>query len=162
MARPRDSARLKIIKNSHHGARDDLESAQDATVDVLPITPEPPEWLHPYAKLEWDRVATELHRKTWLGTVDVTLLARYCQAYARWRVAEADIDERGDILVFENDEKGQRWEKQNPSVAIAQKWADQMEKCATKFGISPDARRGWVEPKRQQTARERMLAKKDA
>ena len=93
-------------------------------------------------------------KKTWLGAIDETLFSRYCQAYARWREAEADITERGNIVIIEDEEKGQRWEKENPSVKIAMRWSGEMEKCAKGFGITPGARKGWTEPKKQQTGLE--------
>jgi P27 family predicted phage terminase small subunit len=158
--KPRDSQRLKILKNVHR-SKDQLQAVTDATVDVLPTPPDPPEWLHPYARAEWAHTAPELHRKGWLGVVDETIFARYCQAYARWREAEEDINERGLVIIAQNKEKGQRWERANHSIADARRWGAEMEKCAARFGITADARRGWTVPKEKLTARERMLAKKN-
>lgn len=146
--RPRDSHRLRIVKDPRSN-KDALDAVED--VIVKPLVGEPPAWLHELARDEWNRVALDLVKKDWLGAIDETLFARYCQAYARWREAEADIDERGNIIEFTDEEKGQHWEKENPSVKIAQKWASEMEKAAARFGITPGARKGWTQPKEQKS-----------
>lgn len=148
---PRDSHKLRLLKNPHRN-QDQLEAVEDAV--VAPIVGDPPDWLEPLAKEEWNRVALELSKKTWLGAIDETLFASYCQAYARWREAEADLTERGNVVVHEDKKKGQYWESANPSVGIAMKWAAAMEKCAKGFGITPGARKGWTEPKAQKTSLE--------
>lgn len=142
--KPRDSHRLRLLKNPHT-SKDELEAVADAV--VAPIVGEPPEWIEPLAREEWRRVSLELVKKSWLGAIDETLFARYCQAYARWREAEADLSTRGQRLTFIDEERGQRWERENPSVKIAQRWAADMEKAAKGFGITPGARKGWTQPK---------------
>lgn len=148
---PRDSHKLRLLKNPHR-SKDELEAAQDAV--VAPIVGDPPEWLDPLAKEEWGRVSLELVKKTWLGAIDETLFARYCQAYARWRGAEADITKRGSIVDHTDERNGMTWQKENPSVKIAMRWSSEMEKCARGFGITPSARRGWTEPRAQKTSLE--------
>lgn len=118
---------------------------------MVPITADPPDWLHPYAKEEWARVCTELSRKSWLGSVDETIFASYCQSYARWRQCEDDVDTNGLVLVHEDEEKGQKWTRENPAAKLAIRYRADMEKCAARFGITPGARKGWTQPKEAKT-----------
>lgn len=50
-----------------------------------------PAWLQGDARAEWERMAPELGRLGLLTVVDVPALAGYCQAYQRWREAEAAV-----------------------------------------------------------------------
>jgi P27 family predicted phage terminase small subunit len=50
-----------------------------------------PSWLEGDAAKEWNRVAPELGRLGLLTVVDVPAFAGYCQAYRRWREAEAAV-----------------------------------------------------------------------
>jgi len=49
--------------------------------------PEAPAFLVDYARDEWCRVVGELHRLKLLTILDISSLAAYCTAYARWRRA---------------------------------------------------------------------------
>ncbi len=59
---------------------------------------EPPTWLHGDALEEWDRLAPTLHRLGLLTEIDGRALASYCQTWARWREAEAKIEEFGMVI----------------------------------------------------------------
>ena len=58
---------------------------------ILPKCPEPPEWLHEYAKAEWWRVAPQLHVLGLLSLVDIACLSAYCASYAIWREASEQL-----------------------------------------------------------------------
>ena len=48
-----------------------------------------PKWLEPEAKKEWRRLSKQLEQIGVLTEVDQAAFASYCQAYARWKEAEA-------------------------------------------------------------------------
>lgn len=50
-----------------------------------------PTWLLPEAKKEWKRLAPSLEAMGVLTMADLTAFEGYCQAYARWKEAEAFI-----------------------------------------------------------------------
>lgn len=86
-----------------------------------------PEWLTGLAKAEWDRLVVD-------GVVaitghNLTIMAGYCQSYARWRQAEEAIEaggsesDRGDV---------------SPHVAISNRYFDRMVKAALQLGINTD------------------------
>jgi phage terminase small subunit len=63
---------------------------------IPPTVPEPPRYVTGYASAEWHAVATELHRLGLLTKIDVSMLAAYCMAYARWRTAEEALARMAD------------------------------------------------------------------
>lgn len=97
--------------------------------------PTRPEWLLPEAKREWNRVVPQLERLGLLAKVDRALLAAYCQCWARYVRAEADITANG--TTFETD-KG--YEGPRPAVGIAAKMIQQMTVLSAKFGLTPSDR----------------------
>ena len=68
-----------------------------------------------------------------LTELDGTVLAAYCQSFARWKQAEGDIDENG--LTFDNKVTGVR--HRNPSVEIAQREKQVVRQFSALFGLSP-------------------------
>jgi P27 family predicted phage terminase small subunit len=110
-----------------------------------PTVPEPPEWLSEAAQTEWRRVSGELFRLGLLTVLDISMLAAYCEAYARWKTAtqllrtdaEADPETRG-LVVRGSD--GRRMP--NPVIRIVKGAADSMQRLGSEFGLSPASRRG--------------------
>lgn len=106
-------------------------------------TPEPPAYLKGYAVDEWRAVARELHRCGVLTVIDTAVLAAYCQAYGRWRLAEEALQRMTDgdklmngfIIRRRNGEAGS-----NPLVRAAQRAATEMLRFASEFGMTPVAR----------------------
>lgn len=107
--------------------------------------PDMPPGLSPAAKEEWHRIIPILHKMGVLSTGYGAALAGYCQAYARWFEAEADIQENGPIIEEpiirrrrnEDDEVVGCKRKKNPAVAIAHESLKIMRACLSDFGLSP-------------------------
>ncbi len=74
-----------------------------------------PTWLLPEAKKEWKRLAASLEVMGVLTMADLTAFAGYCQAYARWKEAEAFITQHGSIFKTPSG-----YVQQVPQVSIAQ------------------------------------------
>ena len=108
-----------------------------------PAIPSPPEFLSEEAKLEWTRVSDQLFRLGLLSHLDRTSLAAYCQAYGRWKQAEAAIAElakrdqlsHGLMIKTSNGNL-----VQNPLVGTANKAMSEMMRYAIEFGMTPRAR----------------------
>ncbi len=108
-----------------------------------PATPSPPEFLSDEAKQEWSRVSDQLFRLGLLSQLDRTSLAAYCQAYGRWKQAEAAIAElakrdqlsHGLMIKTSNGNL-----IQNPLVGTANKAMSEMMRYAVEFGMTPSAR----------------------
>ena len=102
---------------------------------VLPKCPEPPAWLHDYAKQEWWRVAPELHVLSLLSSVDVACLSAYCMSFAMWREAAEQL---ADESLLSETRAGQPC--RNPLVKVARDAAADMMRYAAEFGLTPVAR----------------------
>jgi P27 family predicted phage terminase small subunit len=95
----------------------------------------PPAWLTGAAATEWRRIAPELSRLGLLTTIDRDALAAYCQTFARWREAEAEIKKRGMVL------KGRDGGPvKSPFITIADRALAQLLRYQEQFGMTPSAR----------------------
>ena len=108
-----------------------------------PDMPEPPVYLNEYARLEWDRLANTLYSIGTLTEVDQTMFAAYCQAYARWRRAEEDLERMAQIDqsthgVVLRTKEGNLF--QNPLVGTVNTLRRDMQRLAAEFGLTPSAR----------------------
>lgn len=114
--------------------------ANEREPQPTPGAPDPPEWLSPAARKEWDRVAPELERMGLLTRVDVAALAGYCTAYAHWQEAEAFIQEHGLTLSIRDDKGVLKAVQPVPEVNISIKMLDKVRQFAGEFGFTPSAR----------------------
>jgi P27 family predicted phage terminase small subunit len=107
--------------------------------------PDMPQGLSPAAEHEWHRIVPILKKMRVLTVAYGASLAGYCQAYARWLEAEADIAEHGPIIEEpiirrhrgEDDEIAGYKRKKNPAVAIANESLKMMRTFLSDFGLSP-------------------------
>lgn len=111
--------------------------------EPTPGIPDPPKHLHEYAVEEWDRVSPYLYNVGCLTFIDRAALAGYCQAYARWRVAEERFAEvakldpaSGGILA--RTKAGNVI--QNPLLSTANAALRDMLRFAAEFGMTPSSR----------------------
>lgn len=105
--------------------------------------PDCPAWLNAYAREEWDRLAEDLYGMGVLTSVDQTMLAAYCMAYARWRLAEEDLQVMADADPITHGALLKTKEGnaiQNPLVGIANVARRDMARLAAEFGLSPSSR----------------------
>jgi P27 family predicted phage terminase small subunit len=58
----------------------------------------PPSYLSALAKEEWHRIASDLDT----CSLDCALLAAYCEAVSRWRIAQEDIAKNGIFTTTAN------------------------------------------------------------
>lgn len=64
--------------------------------DAITDVPSCPAWLAPAAKAVWNSTVKQLGGLGVLAKVDQNMLARYCDGFARWRQAQAKLDEATD------------------------------------------------------------------
>jgi P27 family predicted phage terminase small subunit len=94
-----------------------------------------PAELNPVARIEWERVVTELAPHKLLKPLDVAMVALYCNAYAGWLEATAAIKEYGAVIKTPNG-----YPVQSPYVTIANQHATVMLRCSDELGLSPASR----------------------
>lgn len=105
--------------------------------DVRPVESlTAPTFLKGRARAEWRRVAVALRDKRLLTEADRSILALYCQAFARWVRAEEMIGKTGGPVV--STDKGNL--VQNPWIAISRRSSEMMLKTAAEFGMTPSSR----------------------
>jgi P27 family predicted phage terminase small subunit len=129
---------LKLVRGNPGKRR--LNKAEPAPERVMPS---PPPELSADARLEWDRVAGELHRIGVLSGIDRAALAAYCQAYGRWVVAEraiAKMAERDPLTEGLMIKTTNGNAVQNPLVGTANKAMADVVHYAAEFGMTPSAR----------------------
>ena len=124
---PKPTALRAIGPRSHHKQnRTEPKPAGGTTA---------PSWLSKAAAAEWARVYGEMARIGLVTKLDRVALAAYCTAYARLKAAEADIEERGPIIL-----QGTVNEKANPSVNIADQAMQRIRQLCQEFGLTPSSR----------------------
>lgn len=134
---------LRLLSGSHLERLNEHEPLPPAGA------PTKPAYLEGLASEEWDRLADDLYGMGVLTVADTESLAAYCVAYARWRKAEADLDDaiakaranrkdktRGAALM----ETTNGNLVQNPLIGIANTARRDMMRLATEFGLSPSSR----------------------
>ena len=93
--------------------------------------PRAPKWLNARARAEWARVARGLWELGLLTDLDVTMLAVYCQLYARAVEAEEIFSREGMMR-----EDGTA----HPCIRIARQSWSLCRQYATDFGATPSSR----------------------
>ena len=98
--------------------------------------PSCPRWLKGEARKEWNRVVPELDRLGLLTVVDRAALVTYCQAWARWVDAEANIEQYGSVLKAKKSEYFQV----SPYITISKQSALLVKAFCQEFGLTPASR----------------------
>lgn len=117
------------------------------------VRPDMPNGLSPAAQMEWERIVPELEYMGVLGFVDSSALAGYCQSFARWLQAEAEVELKG--LTIKGSHGGI---VANPAITIAREALRDMKVFIVEFGMTPASRtRIKVGPRRELDPMEEFL-----
>ena len=101
-----------------------------------PGRPSCPRWLHPEAKREWRRVVPELERLGLLTVVDRAALSTYCQAWARYVEAEAELTKYGGVLGSQKSS----YIQVSPYSTISRQNTQIVRAFCAEFGLTPSSR----------------------
>jgi P27 family predicted phage terminase small subunit len=129
---------LKLVKGTGRKATINRNEAVPP-----PGRPDVPDHLDDIAKVEWGRVCDDLYNSGLLSKVDRMILAAYCQAYARWVLAERTLkemakrDELTSGLMIKTISGNAI---QNPIVGVANKAMADAARYATDLGMTPSSR----------------------
>lgn len=126
---PEPTALKRLKGNPGKRALNDSEPRPAATL------PRCPSHLQGEARAEWKRVAKALHQSGLLTQVDRAALAIYCQAWARWIKAEAQVARHGEVV-----KSAAGNVMQNPYLSIANRAMKQVQSMARELGMTPSAR----------------------
>jgi phage terminase small subunit len=81
--RPRKPHNVKVLEGTFRKDRENTSAPRPN-----PGIPEAPEWMLPEAQREWGRVIAEMENLGIITKLDRSMLAAYCQMWARWVEAE--------------------------------------------------------------------------
>lgn len=78
-----------VLLHKLHGTdRKDRMEKRVGELSLDSALPEPPEWLIPEARAEWERLVADSKYRACLATVDRAMMASYCQLWARFVESE--------------------------------------------------------------------------
>lgn len=133
--RPRTPTNLRLVTGDKHTERINPNEPEYETE-----IPEPPPELSLEARIEWNRITPILETMGLVCGANLATLAQYCQCYARWLKAEAEIQKNGEIcigVVFNKSGHTMAVQRKNPWVDIALKNIQECRKLANEFGMTP-------------------------
>ena len=101
-----------------------------------PISESPaPDFLSASAANYWPKISKQLADCGILTEIDETALALYCEAFARWKDANAMVIKHGTVIKAPSG-----FPVQSPYLAIGNKAFEQMTKLLSEFGMTPSSR----------------------
>jgi P27 family predicted phage terminase small subunit len=95
-----------------------------------------PQHLDEIARQEWDFITAQLDQMGLLSAADKTALELYCQAYARYRRAEAVVAKYGEVIVAPET----KYPMVSPYVSVMNRNLDTCRRMLVEFGLTPAAR----------------------
>jgi P27 family predicted phage terminase small subunit len=122
---------LRNLKGSAGG------SPRGASPTTPPGRPERPDYLDDQAAAEWDRLVPKLEAIGVMAESYGPALALYCEAYSRWRQAEALVSKHGMIVPT-----ARGGHQVHPAMRISRDASATMLRFLCEFGLTPASRRG--------------------
>ena len=122
---------LRILRGMPESPR------RDASSPASPGRPERPDYLDDLAAAEWDRLIPQLEDLGVLAVAYGPALALYCEAYSRWRKAEALVRKHGMIVPT-----SRGGHQSHPALRISRDASASMLRFLCEFGLTPSSRRG--------------------
>ncbi len=123
-------AKLKLLEGSGPG-----KDSGGREVNLGPafrrVPPEPPFWLEGDALSMWNIVVPELTRLDLLKAEDVAVLTTYCEAWADFVQATADIKAQGYYI------EARQGRLKNPAVGIKHAAMKELRSIASHYGLTP-------------------------
>lgn len=124
------------VKNLRGTTRPDRGSTNEPKVNALEEVPDAPDWLNAWAKDEWAIVIAWLMTIKMIGTIDLSIVAAYCQQMGIFRESEDMLKVPGSRVI--TTDKG--YEMPSAWVTIGNKALMQALKIATEYGLTPSSR----------------------
>lgn len=123
------------VKRLQGTYRPDRANPREPSIQALETLPRCPAHLIGEARRTWGTMGRQLINMGILSHADLPALEAYCTIYARWKDAQAKLDEFGVVM------KGpDGWFKQSPYLAIVDNCLKHMRSFMGEFGITPSSR----------------------
>ena len=137
MARPKIPTEIKKLKGTYQPCRDVVNEMNPERIIDLPY---PPEYLNDNAKKEWYNVVREFQKLKMLTTLDLPMLAAYCNEIGIYIDMNQKCIEHGRIDVFLNLDGSVKYTQQSAYQKVANDALLKATKIATEFGFTPASR----------------------
>lgn len=151
MGRKAKPVGLLLLQGKKHLTKAEIDQRTKAEQSLKPGTDKirPPSFLDDKGRKEWNRVVKELKALDLITNLDVVALAMYCDAYSKYVTATEDIKKNGLTIIHKNT-AGFENRVANPAIQTSQKYAQQILKFCTEFGLTPSSRLRLVVPEKEQ------------
>jgi len=133
-------AKLKLLNGRHAGVDSGGRKVEEGPA-FRRLAPEKPSDLSSQASEHWDLVVPELMRLELTKALDAGALAIACETFARWRTAQAQVNQQG-LTIEVTVRRGQdEWAepRPNPAVRIVEAASREYRAWAAEFGLTPSA-----------------------
>lgn len=132
---PKKPTALRLIQRGNPRQRRLAES--EPTRLLVDASKSPPHLRGRVERATWRRVAPQLAALRILGESDVEMLVLYCETYARYKLALAEVARDGLSVI------GSRGGRiKHPSLRAGEEALVQMRQMLAQFGMSPSSRAG--------------------
>ncbi|MBV8780746.1 MAG: phage terminase small subunit P27 family [Phycisphaerae bacterium] len=99
-----------------------------------------PMWLSPAAKEVWDQMIDQMASLNMVTQVDEKALARYCDAFIRWKAAAAFLDKNGEVYTLKDAAGKVKCVMPFPQMSTYKGMAVLLLKLEQEFGLTPASR----------------------
>ena len=113
--------------------------------------PRCPSWMRPEAKAAWRLLVPKLARLGLLTEIDGNALARYCDAWARWKSAAESLAKNGEFYTKKGPDGALLGVFPHPAAGQYIKLAQMLNRLESDFGLTPSARADLAQPKPVET-----------
>lgn len=137
LGRPNTPLPLKELRGT---TRKDRVPHTPMQPSLLAHVPEPPDVLSDRGAAEWRVVCAELQTLGMLYTVDLSLVAAYCNEMSVYWEMEELLRKNGRVLAIKNEDGSMKYMQQVPQVAIGRNALITAMRLAAQFGFTPSAR----------------------
>jgi P27 family predicted phage terminase small subunit len=122
-------------------ARGSWRGKKNKTEPAPPVGAPPcPDWLSVPAAEVWQQMVAVMEPLGVLTSVDGSALARYCDAFVRWKKVAAFLAEKGEVYALKDAEGVVRCMMPFPQVAIYKSLTGLLMKLEQEFGLTPASR----------------------
>mgnify|MGYP001190139171 CR=1 FL=1 len=134
--RPNKPTELKKLEGTYRKDRAPKNEMQPGKLDIVP---EAPDYFDDIASSTWHQKATELCNMGILSTIDLDMLAKYCEAISIATNAAIKLKTEPLILKTKN-KSGAVYHQKNPLITIWKDAVAEANRIAGQFGFTPSAR----------------------
>ena len=110
------------------------------SIELDPAIPICPYFLSNRAKITWRQVVKRLTTAGILTELDGNALARYCDAFVRWREAADWLEKKGTVYTTKYETGKTKGIRQFPQVAQYHQFGQTLLRLEQEFGMTPSSR----------------------